>query len=95
MQQKRTQHCKATSLQLKINFFKTAAWNPSPRLHRREGPREGGYQPWRGDRGRTLELSVWRVSRKRDGKGMFSRLSGQAEEKEGATGEEDAVVSDS
>ena len=71
------------------------AWNPSPRLHHREGPGEGGYQPWGCDRARTLELSVWRVSRKRDGKGMFSRLSGQAKEKEGAPGEEDTVMSDS
>lgn len=58
-------------------------------------PREGGYQPWGGDGGRTLKLSVWRVSRKRDGKGIFSRLRGQAEEKEGAPGEEDVVVLDS
>ena len=65
-------------------------WN---RSHHPEGLGSAATSPGEVT-GRTLELSIWRVSRKRDGKGMFSRLRGQAEEREGAPGEEDAVVSD-
>ena len=52
-----------------------------------------GYQPWGGDR-KDIGAEHLESEQEKRWKGDVSRLRGQAEEKEGAPGEEDAVVSD-